>query len=222
MELFSLVNTATNKIEVGPRPWKIAFFKKFLDSKDVVFDDYPRNPITEKLVIPNSNYVILPTTISDPPAMDSFFQQPAGPYYTIGSNSVTGAYTIGTKYIDQIAYKMKQEATAKRYDKEISGVEVGGMNIATDRQSQSLIVGTRLKSDQDNTKTFNWKGTNGWTTLDRATIVFVSDAVFDYVESCFDIEMGVHNSVDTAVTNNPIYADTVTALKAIDIEAAFE
>ena len=222
MELFSLVNTATNKIEVGPRPWKIAFFKKFLDSKEVEFDDYSKNPPSAKVLITGTTYVILPTIISDPPAMDSFYQQPSGPYYTIGSNSIAGAYTIGTKYIDQIAYKMKQKATTNRYAKEILGTTTSGMDIATDRQSQSLITGARLKSDQDETKTFNWKGTNGWVTLDHAAIVFVSDAVFDYVESCFNIEMDLHAAIDTAVTNNPDYNNAIVALKAIDVDTAFD
>lgn len=222
MKLFALVDTSTNTIEVGPRDWNVKFWNRFLVKQNIEFKDYPSEIPTVKFDIPGTNYVILPVNLGAIPTMDTFYQQPAGPFYTINANNIDAVYQIGNKSLDAIAYKIKQDATDARFKKEIAGVDVNGMSIPTDRQSQSLITGTRLKSDNDNSRSFNWKGSNGWITLDRTAVVALSDAVFDYVEGCFDIEHNLHNAVDDAITNNSgDFSATVTALRAIDIEAAF-
>jgi len=223
MELYALVNTSTNKIEVGPRDWKVSFWARFLNEQNVEFNDFPREAPATKLDISGSNYSIVPVDLIDPPTMDDFYQQPSGPFYTINPNIIHGHYNIGEKPVDQIGYKLKQDITSVRFNKEIAGTEYNGMMITTDRQSQSLITGARVKSDNDNSKTINWKATNGWVTLDRAAIIAISDVVFDYVETCFDTEKQLHEAVDAAITNNTgDYAATITALKAIDIEGTFE
>jgi len=222
MNYFALVDTSTNKIEVGPRSWNIKFWKRFLTEQNITFDEFPHIEPTEKFIIPSSTYVILPTFINNPPAMDDFYQQPAGPYYTIGEDSITGIFQIGEKSIDSIVSRLKQEATAVRYKVEVSGTSVNGTIIPTDRESQSLITSVRVKSDNDNSKVFNWKGENGWVTMDRNAVVFFSDTIFDYVEDCFDKEKLLHEAIDSAVTDNiGNYEDTITALQAIDINDTF-
>jgi len=224
IKYYALVDTTDNKIKVGPRPWNTIFWNKFLIDNNIDLPDFDQNEPSEKIIIPDSNYVIFPVILADPPDMDSFYQRPSGPYYAIGVDDIIGHYTIAEKPISEISYMIKQKATEYRYEKEIKGCEFNSIKLATDRESQSLMTGVRLKSDVDNTKTFNWKGGDGWVTIDHTAIVALSDAVMDHVESCFGLEMDVHQSVDAAETNNSgDYAATITEFKNIyaDLKTIF-
>lgn len=77
---------------------------------------------------------------------------------------------------------------ARRYQAEAAGISVGGMPVATDRDSQGLINGAALSAFMDDTYTCNWKTADGFVKLDAKTILAVARAVRNHVQACFDRE----------------------------------
>lgn len=83
-----------------------------------------------------------------------------------------------------------------RYNAEIAGIN----GIHTDRESQSLITGAALKAMQDPNYTCNWKGIDGFVTLNASQIIAIADAVRAHVQSCFDHEADLIPLIEAATT----------------------
>lgn len=77
---------------------------------------------------------------------------------------------------------------ARRYRAEVSGITVGGMAVATDRDSQGLITGAAFAASLDPNYTCNWKAEAGFVKLDAKTLISVAQAVRAHVQACFDRE----------------------------------
>lgn len=101
-------------------------------------------------------------------------------------------------------------ASSKRYAKEIGGITVSGVPVATDDRSKLLIAGARIKADANPGFTTKWKTASGFVPIDAATIITISDAVLAHVNDCFEIEETMLDDID---------AGTITTREQID--AAF-
>jgi hypothetical protein len=99
----------------------------------------------------------------------------------------------GTALKSKVLADKLSELAAYRYDKETGGITVSGMTIKTDRESQNMIAGAKLYSDLNESILIDWKATNGWVQIDRATILTISQAVASHVQACFSNEK-VHDS----------------------------
>lgn len=124
-------------------------------------------------------------------------------FYTVASSrevvgdDVVVTQTATPRDIDVVKQVKRDEAAAKRYDMEVSGVDVGGYIIPTDRESQSKLVAVRVLAKEDSTYTVKWKAANGWITLDATQIINVADAVRAHVQSAFDWEAAQVEAIDT-------------------------
>lgn len=85
--------------------------------------------------------------------------------------------------VDLVAY-----LKAKRYAVEIGGITFGGAFIATDRESQAMVMGAYALASRDAERTFNWQTDSGFVTLTAAQIIATAVAVGDHVQSCFDVQ----------------------------------
>jgi hypothetical protein len=92
------------------------------------------------------------------------------------------------------------EIADKRWRTETSGITVAGVEIATDRESQALLMGVVLAAQNDPEYIINWKAKNGWAVLDAATILAVADAVRTHVQACFDREKKLQDQIESATT----------------------
>lgn len=77
---------------------------------------------------------------------------------------------------------------ARRYQAEVRGITVGGMAVATDRDSQGLVMGAAFAASLDPNYTCNWKTDEGFVKLDAKTLISVAQAVRAHVQACFDRE----------------------------------
>lgn len=102
--------------------------------------------------------------------------------------------------IDEAKEFLKNQAAQKRYEKEVSGFELNGINVDTDRNSQAKLTAAYVKAVNDNTVTINWKTNNGFVTLDASTIIAIGDALFDFVQGCFTEEKELIEQIDAATT----------------------
>lgn len=77
---------------------------------------------------------------------------------------------------------------AKRYEVEISGIEVAGMHVDTDDRSKTLIAGAALETLVDPAYVMQWKTASGFIELAAPQIMAVARAVRAHVQACFDRE----------------------------------
>lgn len=104
-------------------------------------------------------------------------------------------------------------AAAARYAKEIAGLTVAGVAVATDRVSQAQITGAWATVQANPGAVIQWKAADGsWSSLNASQITALANAISAHVQACFAAEA----TLDAAINASP---PTVTATAAID--AAF-
>lgn len=113
--------------------------------------------------------------------------------------------------IDLVAY-----AADKRWRVETGGITVdGALPVATDDRSKIMIIGARVKADNDPGFTTQWKLPDGrFTTITSAAIISISNAVLAHVDACFAAE----DRVLADIANGTI--TTVDEIEAADWPAS--
>ena len=87
---------------------------------------------------------------------------------------------------------LQEYVAAKRWEKEVGGIEVDGLFIATDDRSKMMISGARVAAQGNPEFSTQWKTATGdFLMVDAATIIAVSDAVLDHVAQCFAVEASI-------------------------------
>lgn len=77
----------------------------------------------------------------------------------------------------------------KRYTHEVSGATVNGVPVATDRDSQGLLLGAALAAFMDPEYTVRFKTATGeFVTLSADQTITVANAIRKHVQDCFDRE----------------------------------
>ncbi|MGX9981990.1 DUF4376 domain-containing protein [Methylobacterium fujisawaense] len=103
-------------------------------------------------------------------------------------------------------------AAAKRFAVETGGLEVNGLTVATDRDSQSMIANAFAGMQASGAASVKFKAASGWIELTAEQIKAVALAVFAHVQACFTAE----DAADAAIHATPA---TITTFAAVD--AAF-
>jgi len=100
-------------------------------------------------------------------------------------------------------------AADKRWQKEVGGIEFGGIPVATDDRSKSMIIGARLAADADPAWSTMWVGADGVVyPIDAAAIVAISDAVQAHVNACFTLYAAVKAGIDDGDVTSAEQIDT--------------
>lgn len=107
---------------------------------------------------------------------------------------------------------LNRYAADARWRKETEGITVSGLRIFTDDRSKMMVMGARIKAENDPNFSTQWKGADGeFVQVDAATIIAISDAVLAHVDSCFAVEATVLAGIE---------AGTITS--AAEIDAVFD
>ncbi|QHC94269.1 hypothetical protein PspR84_06335 [Pseudomonas sp. R84] len=85
--------------------------------------------------------------------------------------------------------------TAERFRREGSGVVVEGVAIDTSRDSQSLIAGMAVSAMLNPAYQCSYKAVDGFVELTASQILAVATAVRSHVQTCFDRERALSESV---------------------------
>lgn len=89
----------------------------------------------------------------------------------------------------------------KRYDYEVGGTSVGGLDVRTDRFTVDRIYQARVLAKEDAAFTTDWKlGDGTFLTLDAPTIIAIGDAVTLHLKDAFTREKVANESIDAATT----------------------
>lgn len=90
--------------------------------------------------------------------------------------------------IQDVRQKKINDLTTLRFEKEVNGINVNGISVRTDRESQSQLAAAVLTLKEKFANSINWKGENGWVNLNQAQILQISKIVSQYVQGCFNVE----------------------------------
>jgi Domain of unknown function (DUF4376) len=105
---------------------------------------------------------------------------------------------------------LKAYAANARYLKEVGGIVVGGIKIATDRESQGMLTGAAALAQLNSGFTTNWKADDGtFVALGAAQIIGVAQAVGNHVSTSFSTEA----QIVAEITATP---PTITTTDQID------
>lgn len=112
-----------------------------------------------------------------------------------GVISVVTQVEFGAAQAAEMATRAEQQKTrtvaaitTRRYQAEISGTTVSGMQIDTQRESQAMLTGAALAASLDLEYAVQWKTAEGFVSLTAAQILGLASAVRAHVQACFDRE----------------------------------
>ena len=148
--------------------------------------------------------------VGSPPSYDATKQTQTGPTYAVVGETVERTWTTENKPIGVVRDEQKAILAANRYALEIAGITVDSVEIDTSRASQSMLAGASLSSDRDDAKTFDWKGTNGWVSLDKTQLAAIILALSDHIEELFSAERVASNLINAATTVDAVLAVDIT------------
>lgn len=110
--------------------------------------------------------------------------------------------------------EMRQQLAEYRFNFEVAGIDVGGMQIKTDRESQGQVGNAFVSLTNDLVPDVDFKAANGWGTINKEQIKPVAKAVAAHSRGCFRGERRVAELIDGA--------QTLAEIAAIDVQAAFD
>jgi hypothetical protein len=103
------------------------------------------------------------------------------------------------------------EIAAWRYRREVNGIEVNGVQVRTDRESQALINTAYANLKGGMVASVNWKsGSGNFVAFDLTAMEQIARAVAQHVQACFDAESVLAQQVNAAQT-----IDAVNAIAAV-------
>ena len=102
--------------------------------------------------------------------------------------------------ISQLKQQKLTQLANLRYQKEVSGIAVGGTTIKTDRESQATLTGAWVAVQQNPARLIDWKADSGWTQIDKTTVEALSSAVAYHVQACFSRERVLSTEIEAINT----------------------
>lgn len=130
--------------------------------------------------------------------------------------SVDHRYIDGAWVFDRSACiaRLNEEVAAVRYNKEVEGVNVGGVPVKTDRESQAQLNNAHSSFDNNYIADTDWKSDGVWAELVAADVAAIGNAVANHVRLCFKAERRVTE------TRIPTLSDM--ELQSANIQALFD
>jgi len=196
-----------DKIKVGPRSWKYAFFRGYLEEHSL---DPSALPTNEPMIgIYGDGWKLLPVTQMEVPQIDSRFEMNIGPYWTIQEVSITGSYTKKDKPIEMIKGGLKGEVANNRYQFEVSDLEYTfdddqKVSLFTSREERNVYINTYITMTDVETASFKFKNGMFKSGLTKDDVLNVAYAIKARVKSAFDWETEKVAEIDACTTINQL------------------
>ena len=113
------------------------------------------------------------------------------------------AMTAGEKAArdEELTAQWADQIAARRFQVETGGVTVAGVQINTERDSQSLLTGAAFAASLDPGYQIKWKAATGFVDLTGEQILGISSQVRAFVQACFNREAELLGAVaDGSIT----------------------
>ncbi len=103
-----------------------------------------------------------------------------------------GSTFISASPADYAKAQLKAYAADKRWQKEVGGTDVGGVDYLSDRETQSKLTAAVVMAQVNPAATFQWKVADGsFVELDAGDMLTVASTIGAYVQACFALEGSV-------------------------------
>lgn len=96
----------------------------------------------------------------------------------------------------------KEAIASRRYEAEIRGINIDGLEVNTDDRSKLLINGAALEATIDPEYKMKWKTPVGFVELTGQQVIFIARAVRAHVQSCFDREAELISYLEAGTLTN--------------------
>jgi len=114
-------------------------------------------------------------------------------------------YLVEDKALARCKNENLQSLAALRWQKETGGVEVNGVVILTDRESQSMLNGALVKVGRNPVTVIDWKTAEGWIELNKLQIESLAETVANHVQHCFSREKVLSAQILAAQTPQAVH-----------------
>lgn len=104
--------------------------------------------------------------------------------------------TLMPPTVERLDTDLYAYAADKRWRVETGGISVGGVPVATDRESQSLITGAHAYAQINPGVMIKYKSGAGFVDLEAATVAAIATAVAAHVQACFATEADVAVAIE--------------------------
>jgi len=201
-----------NEIKVGPRNWRYYFFKQYLDDNSLDSTLLPITEPSDRKVI-TEHWKIIPITELDTPEYDPFFEQLAGPYWTLYDEYITGYYTVADLSVDASKSKLKEIVTDTRYKVEIGGCDFTfpdstEVRLYTTREDRGVYLQAYQIMSDDQSIVFKFEGSVFKSvTRDELGMIVATGAA--HIQAAFDWESQLYSEIDDCTT--------IEELKLVDL-----
>ena len=204
-----------NKIECGPREYIVTLFQDRLN--ELGFDlpkDLTSNVRfkTNDEPILTAEWSLLPVTQITSESL-LWYQQPAGPNFTINEDSIFEHYTAADKPIEQIKYELITKVAANRYKKETADIKLKIQDtdiiIEGDRTNKMMVIQIYGIMQDDTVYNFKFPKSQNWLPLTKSDMGLIVAAFITQTQEAFDWENATTNTINAATD--------FTALAEIDL-----
>ncbi|EEP5311808.1 DUF4376 domain-containing protein [Salmonella enterica] len=170
-------------------------------------------PLTEAMIINRGESPDDYTVITDipRPECDERMQYVREVPPEIVNGVLTRTFEVRTKPRNIIISMLTDTLADIRYRKETGGIELEGMKILTDRESQAQLTGAYQSLASGLITQTDWKAADGWMTVTKEQIEPVAKAVATHIARCFAAEKVVSEQIQNSP--NP---------ESLDVSTAFE
>lgn len=208
--MFALIHN--NQIEVGPRQWLYSMFKEYLDDEGLDASALPRLAPTEP--IKTDTWQLLPVEPIATPSYNALFEQLAGPFLTIGENSVTGYFDVVPVTVEFSKNKMKEIVTNNRYIGENQGTtftfsDGQTVGIYTNREDRAIYLQAYQILAEGSTMTFKFPNAV-FRAVTKSELGQIVDTGAAWIQAAFDWEEAKYAEIDAA--------QTIEELKTIELQ----
>jgi len=210
---YLLVQNKTTVL-LGPIEWRPRFIQSELN--DLVdagekATAYTISPTETGYIDCNDGFEIFPIASSEGSAHDPIYEQLAGPFYTYDNNVASEVYNVLDRDISFVKESLKQVISAERYRKQNLGttLNIGGTDVtlATDADELANFVSLLSSIGEDSV---NWKFKEGFITLVKADVQSIVDAIRSHIQTQFDWEKTIGETIETATELTSLKSLTIT------------
>lgn len=121
-------------------------------------------------------------------------------YYWVSDHG-DGTYSSEPKDLDILRKLKLDEIAAMRWSREVGGIDVGGVQIKTDRESQAQLSSAFASLTGGLIPDTPWKAVEGWVRVTLDDIRPIAGAVAVHVRSCFDWEERAQGVLDKLIAD---------------------
>jgi hypothetical protein len=201
------------QVILGPMPWRARYIQSELN--DLVdagekATAFTISPTESGYVDCGDGYELIPAIFSSTD-YDPIYQHLEGPFYTYNDNVASGLYNVLETDISLVKAKLKEIAKAERQRKQNLGttVNIGGtdVSLATDADELANFVSLLSSIGEDSV---NWKFKEGFITLTKANVQSIVDAIRSHIQTQFDWEKTICETIETATELSSLKTLTIT------------